>query len=358
MSAQTSQSNRYLWLDLFRGAAAMGVLSFHVVVNHRPQLNGLYVLVDFFFVLSGFVLWPAMPHHGEKFARSSGRFIVKRLLRLWPMLVAVLVISNVIYLITHYATHEWRWDPNRHWGYLMAALFFLQTVVSTSMFMVVPLWSLSAELFANLFYLPLTIFKSNKGIWYGVAAGYLAFNIGLTMDQGWIGFIGPIRGFEAIGRALIGFGLGLLIRKNMERLAKFRNLTLLLIAGYGAWWSLFSDQTYGYNNGYFVGIIFALFILQVSKYSLSSESRLGKFAAFLGSYSYGIYGFHQVMIDMTSHMIKTPSSFKVDHVWLIYFIEKCSLVSFFAILATFIVHRVFEGPIQRWGGRKIKAPVT
>ena len=349
------KKQRFLWLDLLRGAAALGVLSFHVVVNHKPQLNGLYVLVDFFFVLSGFVLWPSTPQSSEAFFKSARRFFYRRLLRLWPMLIAVIVTSNITYLITHFATHEWRFDPNRRWGYIAAAIFFLQTIVSTSMFMVVPLWSLSAEFFANIFYLPFTRVKGNKPLIYAVLAGYLALNIGLTMDQGWIGFIGPIRGFEAIGRAFIGFGMGLLLRKNLEKLSRLQNPLLLALSTYGAWWSLFSDQSFGYNNTYFVGFLYAFFILQVSRYQLSSKSYVGRFAGLMGKYSYGIYAFHQIMIDLSQHFIRTPNMFKSDHTWLIYFIEKASFVSFLAMFATHLTNKFFEGPIQRWGLRKVSS---
>jgi peptidoglycan/LPS O-acetylase OafA/YrhL len=219
--------------------------------------------------------------------------------------------------------------------------------------MVVPLWSLSAELIANLFYVPLTIMKSNKAIVYGVLAGYLALNIGLTMDQDWIGFIGPIREFEAIGRAVIGFGIGLLLRKNLEKLKRLRHPLLLILAGYGVWWSFFTNQNYYYNNTYFVGFIYAFFILQVTSYELTAESFLGRFAAFVGRYSYGIYAFHQVMIDFSQNFIRTPNSFASDHRWLIYFIVKCSVVSILAIGATFVTHRFFEGPIQKWGNKQL-----
>jgi peptidoglycan/LPS O-acetylase OafA/YrhL len=236
---------------------------------------------------------------------------------------------------------------------IIAALFFLQTIVSSSMFMVVPLWSLSAELIANIFYAPLTMMKSNKGIIYGVLAGYLALNIGLTMDQDWIGFIGPIREFEAIGRAVVGFGIGLLLRKHLDKLNRFRNPLFLILAGYGVWWSFFTDQNYYYNNTYFVGFIYAAFIWQVSRYELSADSYFGKFAAFLGRYSYGIYAFHQVMIDLSADFIRTPNSFATNHKWLIYFIVKCSTVCFMAILATYLTNRLFEGPIQRWGNKML-----
>lgn len=350
-----STKNRFLWLDFLRGAAAIGVLSFHVVVNHKPQLDGLYVLVDFFFVLSGYVLWPSMPQGRSGGLRKSLRFLAARLLRLWPMLIAVLLVSNLGLLISHFVTHDPHWDSHRNWNFIVAALLFLQTIVSTSMFMVVPLWSLSAEFITNLLYIPITLAKSNKAIVYAIFGGYLSLNIGLTMDRGWIDFIGPIRAYEAIGRAIIGFGIGLLLRKNIEQLSKFRHPILLAVAAYASWWSLFSNQGFGYNNTYFVGLIYAFLILQLSPYELNAESRIGKFAAFLGKYSYGIYAYHQVMIDFTKNVVKEPGYWKIGSVWTYYFIEKCSLVCFLAILATYLTNKLFEGPIQRWGAKKLNA---
>lgn len=351
---------RFLWLDLFRGLAALGVLSFHVVVRtDYTQLDGLYVLVDFFFVLSGFVMWPSMPHSRATWSKDAGRFIVKRFLRLWPMLIFAVIVSNVIYWITRYTEHPSQllvgYDQNRKWTTVLAAAAMLQVIVSNSMFMIVPLWSLSAEWLTNLFYTPLTALRGNKGILYAIFAGYLALNIGLTMDRGWIDFIGPIRHFEALGRAVLGFGFGLLVRKELYRLEKLRNPVFLAVATYGVWWSFFSYQGFGYNNTYFVALIYAFFILQISKYELGGAHSFGKFAAFLGKYSYGIYVYHQIMIDATMKLLPEPQFFEDDALFRNYFIEKSAIVCFLSILATWVTHKVFEGPIQRWGAKKMRA---
>ena len=61
--------HRFLVLDGMRGVAALGVLAFHVTVSATQdfqQLASFYLFVDFFFVLSGFVLWPSMPQHGKQ----------------------------------------------------------------------------------------------------------------------------------------------------------------------------------------------------------------------------------------------------------------------------------------------------
>jgi peptidoglycan/LPS O-acetylase OafA/YrhL len=352
-------NSRFLWLDFLRGAAAIGVLSFHVVApTSFTQISGFYVLVDFFFVLSGFVLWPSVPHERKTLARDGSRFMLQRFIRLWPMLIFALLVSNFIYFAQQYWDHSHHLfsnpDSNHHWTLLLAALAFLQVIVSQSMFMVVPLWSLSAEWLTNIVYIPLTAIKGNKGLLRGIFFGYALLNIGLTMDGGWISFIGPIRGAEALGRAFIGFGIGLLLRKNLDRLKKFQHPLLLLISGYGVYWSLFSNQHFGYSNCYFVVFIYAFFILQVVRYEINPRSAIGKFARSLGKYSYGIYVYHQIMIDLTKYVVKMPRVDSLPNKYLHYFIEKSSVVCFLAIAFTFITQKIFEGPIQRLAKRKIR----
>ena len=92
---QTSQ-HRFLLLDGMRGVAALGVLAFHVTVSASQdfqQLASLYLFVDFFFVLSGFVLWPSMPHSGKQLGRASAVFITKRIFRFWPLAVTSLLLA-------------------------------------------------------------------------------------------------------------------------------------------------------------------------------------------------------------------------------------------------------------------------
>ena len=89
-----TNSNRFVGLDGLRGLAALGVVAFHsVVVTEYMYLDSYYLLVDFFFVLSGFVLQPSMPQSFEKFPRNSTRFIAQRILRFWPMLIAVTALA-------------------------------------------------------------------------------------------------------------------------------------------------------------------------------------------------------------------------------------------------------------------------
>jgi len=85
--------HRYLALDALRGAAAFAVLFYHLRNLETPDratagfasFASGYLAVDFFFVLSGFVLAHA---YGERWAQglTPGRFMLARFVRLQPMI--------------------------------------------------------------------------------------------------------------------------------------------------------------------------------------------------------------------------------------------------------------------------------
>jgi len=84
---------RFRALDAWRGICAGLVVLFHVPVLHSakdwPAFANLQLGVDFFFVLSGFVISHAYQDRLASTSEARG-FIVSRFRRLWPMHVVVL----------------------------------------------------------------------------------------------------------------------------------------------------------------------------------------------------------------------------------------------------------------------------
>ena len=85
---------RFVALDSWRGLAALGVAAYHLegggILFDGPPVTNMNSFVDFFFVLSGFVLAAA---YGERLAQgfSIGRYMLLRLGRVYPLhLVMVL----------------------------------------------------------------------------------------------------------------------------------------------------------------------------------------------------------------------------------------------------------------------------
>ena len=83
-------------LDLMRGSAAVGILTFHLSGQIKP-LNALYILVDFFFVLSGFVLYEQIPKRSNY--SEFKKFMKKRINRLIPTAWFVIITSYLTYII-------------------------------------------------------------------------------------------------------------------------------------------------------------------------------------------------------------------------------------------------------------------
>lgn len=105
-------------LDCLRGVAAMTVLIYHVFEGHQtcPQdqvVNHGYLAVDFFFMLSGFVLAYA---YGRDRAISSVGFIQRRIIRLHPMVLIGVILGIVSYLIQGCV----RWDGMEMAGWTVA----------------------------------------------------------------------------------------------------------------------------------------------------------------------------------------------------------------------------------------------
>lgn len=76
---------RYDILDGLRGVAALVILLYHVLEGCGVVLGHGYLGVDFFYVLSGFVIGYA---YDDRWGRmSAGGFFKRRIIRLHPMVI-------------------------------------------------------------------------------------------------------------------------------------------------------------------------------------------------------------------------------------------------------------------------------
>ena len=90
----------YPILDGLRGIAAVVVVWYHIfeafATSHLDQIiNHGYLAVDFFFMLSGFVLAYAYDDRWGKM--STGAFLKRRLIRLHPMVLFGAVLSAALF---------------------------------------------------------------------------------------------------------------------------------------------------------------------------------------------------------------------------------------------------------------------
>ena len=148
---------RYLGLDAFRGAAAFGVALFHFrwtdpALQASTVVAGLVMLVDFFFVLSGFVL--AHAYFGRD--GSVADFVRRRLARLYPLhLFALLVFLGMqgIKLAVAASGGDLRHQAFaglNAWNFADTLLLLQSTgLVWNEISWNAPSWSISTEFFAN-----------------------------------------------------------------------------------------------------------------------------------------------------------------------------------------------------------------
>ena len=100
-------ATRFHQLDGLRGLAALCVALFHFTIWHplavSPLVQNAYLMVDFFFVLSGFVLAHS---YGAKL-RTDGdfmAFLVRRFGRLWPLHMLTLLMLAMLEGVKWYLT--------------------------------------------------------------------------------------------------------------------------------------------------------------------------------------------------------------------------------------------------------------
>src|ERR1700681_3354917 len=109
----TSDHGRYVILDGMRGIAALTVMVFHYTSHTDYELlKNAPVAVDLFFILSGFVLCFS---YGDKIYKNEigfMEFMLRRLIRLYPMLILGLLIGTIAVCLfslfghTTYSLHE------------------------------------------------------------------------------------------------------------------------------------------------------------------------------------------------------------------------------------------------------------
>ena len=83
-------------VDGLRALAVLAVIAYHL---HPSLLPGGFAGVDLFFVISGFVVTASLAgHRGESLVSFLGRFYARRLARIAPALLAMLMPTTVAYV--------------------------------------------------------------------------------------------------------------------------------------------------------------------------------------------------------------------------------------------------------------------
>jgi peptidoglycan/LPS O-acetylase OafA/YrhL len=147
--------DRFTVLDSWRGVCALIVVVYHFTAKSHllflPFFRNGWIFVDFFFVLSGFVITHAYQHHLKDSAEALA-FAIRRFGRVWPLHVAMLVPFFVTEMLKFYMTAKGfsseraPFSGEMSMSGLVANLFLVQSMgVLTHASWNVPSWSISVE---------------------------------------------------------------------------------------------------------------------------------------------------------------------------------------------------------------------
>jgi len=206
------QPDRFHVLDSLRGICAILVAFSHFLTNSHLTdakfIQNSWLFVDFFFVLSGFVI---AANYQSRFADrqiSFGRFAWRRLMRLYPLHLFVLLLFVLTELafskIDPAGSFEGAQDPGLIWeNILLVQSFGISGLLSWNY----PSWSISAEYYTYLvFALAALLGMVGRSLFWGacmlvIPLGFILFHEA-SLD---ITFTG------GIWRCLYGFAFGTLV---------------------------------------------------------------------------------------------------------------------------------------------------
>lgn len=298
---------RWRGLDGVRGIAALAVVFFHA--GFGPAVNG-YAGVDVFFALSGFLITSLLLRERTRSGRIAlGRFYIRRLLRLYPALVALCVGVMVIAIVTSKAGAEV--------GAAAAALLYVANwwiYLGHPAPLLEHTWTLAIEEhFYALWPVALLLLlgrERRRRVFGWVIAGAVCVFIALPWPSG-IDSVREsyVRGVPIVWGSLLAV---LLQRWSLPRRAGRVVLALgsvLLLVLLGMPTRL--DQ--GFVTGPF-GAAGVLSVLVVAAVVSSSDGRGGLWGSrplvWLGRRSYGLYLYHFPILSLFAHQLSVGASWQ------------------------------------------------
>lgn len=298
--------HRYAALDAMRGLAALAVVVYHL---DRPYAPSAYVAVDFFFVLSGFVIARA---YGEKLAGGMTvlAFMKARYARLYPLFLIGSVYGLIQLLLYWQGSGVGRADLGAS---ILSTIFMLPspsflTRSAGDIWPLYPLngpaWSLFWELLANLIF-ALVLFRLKTRSLVAVAAISLAALIASvffhkSLDLGWEWH--SVDG--GLSRVLFSFTLGMIIYRlrSNSTLGRTAN-TYAAILPIAAICILLFLPTYSLKYALIFCVLISPLIVLAGT-MLELPARLQRIGIFLGYLSYPIYMCHRGFTEIYGHVFR------------------------------------------------------
>ena len=368
----------YELLDGLRGVAAILVLIYHIFEGFAfaestngegsgliTTLNHGHIAVDFFFILSGFVISYAYDDRWGKM--SLGGFFKRRLIRLHPMLIMGAVVGMISFMLT--GCQQWSGEVTPI-GWVMIALLLTIFMVPAlpglpyevrgngEMFPLNgPMWSLFFEYVGNILYALVIRRLSTKllavltailgvlhaWIFVGDLSGYDSVGIGWTIDT--INFWG------GLVRMLFPFTMGMLLARTFkprEVKGAFWICSAMLIAVFAVPY-IAKSGAISLNSLYEVVCIAVIFpfIVWLGACGKGGDNYTGRINNFLGELSYPLYIVHYpIMYIFYKWLIENRCYTLGDTLGL------SALVVLSSVALAYACLKLYDEPVRKWLARK------
>ena len=217
MTIAVRKTSHYPALDGLRGIAALAVAAYHVEIYFGvgPWASHAYLAVDFFFMLSGFVIAYA---YDRRLAAGLGLgpFLIIRLIRLYPLILLGIALGTTVLLISI------KFNSGLTISSIASAAITNAALLPTPALLYArpygfpvnsPLWSLCFEIWINIVYAALFPFLKKPLLWalliigaaltFITAVSHGTLNIGFYWNDFYLGLV----------RVLFPFTAGLLLAR-------------------------------------------------------------------------------------------------------------------------------------------------
>lgn len=334
METGNTEKLRFLMLDFYRFLAAIGVVFFHVnSIDSRAKsvidVGSFGIFVDFFFMLSGFVLF-----HNYKDLKlgvaSYYTFLVRRVARIYPLHIATMVVLICMSVALSFpSTVTYR-------DIVLNVLLVQAWGLDNKLTLNHPSWSISAEFFCYLLFPFIVVLIGNVRTYVSAPLVLIVFYM---FSRPWFpfweqqgGMYGANYDFGML-RALPSFLLGCLVYKIYQQV-KISNYIFLYLGIstflLAAWWMFRLSNP----NYIMVLLAFSMLSTALGERSISYSRRTASVLSKAGDCSYAIYMIHGVLFvtlfRIAWQALGEPIEFLMPYLFLV------------TISLTFMSHFVFK----------------
>lgn len=360
-TAFTDTKPHYNILDGLRGVAALMVVVFHLfeayATSHVDQIiNHGYLAVDFFFILSGFVVGYAYDDRWKTMTIKN--FLKRRFIRLHPMVVIGAIIGAIMFYFQGCSV----WDVSK----VSVTMLVIATLMNAFLIPATPgfeirgvtemyplngpSWSLFYEYIGNLLY----AFFIRKLATKTLSVLVLLAGLGLAAFAIWGPYGDICAGFSLTGENILGgslrllfsFSAGLLLSRIFKPvhikgafwICSLSVIVLLAVPRIGG-------SEHLWMNGLYDTLCFALlfpFIVYLGASGKTTDKTTTRICKFLGDISYPLYMVHYPFIYLYYAWVKN------ENLTFVQSLPGAIALVIGSILLAYLCLKLYDEPVRRF----------